>query len=180
MKALEYLRQEHRRIEQMLVALATVATELERSGTAPIYAADLLDFFEQYADVGHHEKEEAFLFPALARNGVGPEGLVEAMTHQHVMGRVHVRDMRRHLERARRGDRDAAAAFVNSARTYVELLRVHIEIEDENLYPLADQVLSAAESLELTRQFAAADGSREARERQARWDLLLSRVHEIA
>jgi hemerythrin-like domain-containing protein len=180
MKALEYLRQEHRRIEQMLAALDAVADTLERSGTAPVFAADLLDFFEQYADVGHHEKEERFLFPALARHGVGPEGMIEAMEHQHEIGRVHVRDMRRHLDRARRGDRDAAAAFVTSARAFVELLRVHIQIEDDDLYPLAGRLFGLEEDRELTRQFAAADGSRDALERQARWDLLLSRVHEIA
>lgn len=180
MKSVDYLKQEHRKIEEMLVALEAAAIQVEASGTAPAFISDLLDFFQRYADVNHHAKEEAFLFPALARHGVSPDGVVGAMTHQHHMGRVHVRDMRHAIERLRLDDAAARLAFATSAHTYVELLRVHIQIEDDDLYPLAEQLLSADEDAALLAEFQEVDGSREAIAQQARWEALVARIHEPA
>lgn len=178
MTAFDYLRTEHRRIEQMLVALEAAAIEIEASGKAPAFAGDLLDFFRMYADVRHHAKEEAFLFPAMARHGVGPDGMVGAMSHQHDMGRVHVRDMRRALDRVLGGDVAARAAFATSAHAYVELLRVHIQIEDDELYPVAERLFSSEEQQALLREFHSVDDTNEERAQYARWETLVARIHE--
>lgn len=180
MTAIEYLGAEHRRIEEVLVALEAVAIEIETLGTAPAIASDLLDCLQQYADVGHHAKEETLLFPALERHGVGPEGLVDAISHQHEIGRIHIRDMRRWLELVRLGEVHARRAFSASAHAYLELLRVHIQIEDENLYPMAAQVLTAEEDKLLLRDLQRADRDVEAVERFARWEALVARIHEPA
>ncbi len=180
MTAVEYLSAEHRRIEELLVALETVAIEIETSGTAPAIAGDLLDCLQQYADVGHHAKEEILLFPALERHGIGPEGIVDAITHQHELGRIHIRDMRRWLELVRLGEIHARGAFAASAHAYLELLRVHIQIEDENLYPIAAHVLTAEENKLLLRELQRADDEVEAVERFARWEALVARIHEPA
>ncbi len=180
MRSVDYLRREHRRIEEMLVALEAAAIQVEASGTTPSFITDLLDFFQQYADVQHHAKEEAFLFPALARHGIGPHGTVEAMTHQHHLGRVHVRDMRKASDRLRLDDPAARLAFVASAHAYVELLRVHIQIEDADLYPIAEEVLTGGEDKALLGEFREVDTSRDAIAQQGRWVALVARIHEPA
>ena len=180
MKSVDYLRAEHRRIEEMLVALEAAAIQVDASGTIPSFITDLLDFFQMFADVGHHAKEEAFLFPMMARHGVGPTGTVDAMTHQHHLGRLHTRDMRTAIDRLRVGDAAARPAFVTSAHAYLELLRVHIAIEDGDLYPVAEELLTSEEDRTLLREFLEVDGSKEARAQQTRWGALVARIHEPA
>jgi hemerythrin-like domain-containing protein len=180
MKAIDRLRQEHRRIEQILTALECAASQIDAGGPVPPFIDDLLGFLQEFADIGHHAKEEAFLFPAMIRRGVGPDGMVNAMAHQHNMGRVHVRDMRKSLDQLRHRDASARAAFAGSAHAYVELLRVHIQIEDDELYPLAERLFSASEDSELVGHFAVVDGSPEAGQIQARWDSLFLRIREPA
>lgn len=180
MRSVDYLKREHRRIEEMLVALEAAAVQVETSGTIPSFIGDVLDFFQRYADVNHHAKEEAFFFPALVSHGVTADGMIGAMTHQHEMGRIHVRDMRHAIERLRLDDSAARDAFATSAHTYVELLRVHIQIEDADLYPLAEQLLTADEDAVLLDHFQTVDGSREGIAQQARWEALAARIHEPA
>ena len=180
MRAVDYLHFEHRRVEEMLVALEAAAIEIETSGNPPAFASDILDFFVQFVDEGHETKEDAFLFPAMARHGVAPEGMIAAMKHQHEVGRIHLRDMRRSLDRVRLGTVSARAAFATSARSYAELMRVHIQIEDDDLYPVADELLTAGENKALLKAFQMADTSPEAVAQHARWHVLVTRIHETA
>jgi len=180
MTAIDYLDAEHRRIEEVLIALEAAAIEIETSGTVPAIATDLLDCLQQYTDAGHHAKEELFLFPALARHGVEADGLLGAIAHQHRMARVHIRDMERWLDRVRSGDLEARASFAASAHAYVELLRVHIQIEDDDLYPLAAHLLTPTEDKTLLRELRRIDRSPEAIIRYARWEALVARIHEPA
>ncbi len=180
MKSFDVLRHEHRVIEQMLDVLDTVAARVE-SGGAPPFVEDLLDFFQLYADARHHAKEEQRLFPTIAPHGFAPDaGIVEALRHQHEMGRVHVRDMREYLARLRAGDGGARAAFATSAQAYTELLRVHIQIEDDDLYPVAALAISPEEDRQLSRQFEELDQSASALQESARWDRLLAQSRELA
>jgi len=144
MKSLESLSTEHRTIEQMLIVLEASAERLEQGGDVPTsLVRDVLDFFHHFADALHHAKEERRLFPVLAGHGLGPEAsVVGALMHQHDAGRAYVREMRAELERLCDGDRLAAAALAASARAYVDLLREHIRMEDENLFPLAEKTIT--------------------------------------
>ncbi len=181
MNALEVLGLEHRRIEQMLGALDLLGARIESGRGVPDFADDLLDFFQLYADARHHAKEEERLFPILAAHGFAPaHGIVDAMRHQHEMGRIHVRDMRVQLRRIRAGDQQAAIAFGSSAHTYAELLRVHIQIEDTDVYPVAAEKMTPEEEAALAATFTALDGSDTAAEEQARWDRLAEQCRAMA
>jgi hemerythrin-like domain-containing protein len=173
MNSLRVLREEHRLIERMLGVLDDVARSVERGADPPRFSEDLLDFFQLFADETHHAKEEHRLFPELAKRGMGPHGVVEAMVHQHDLGRTHIRDMRRALARVRHGDDAARGDFAASAAAYGELLRVHIQIEDDDVYPMAERVLDEDGDRSLTAEFARLDSDLDARAQRARWDGLL-------
>ena len=168
--ALDVLRAEHRLIEQMLSALDAVARGIERGEQVPPFTDDLLDFFQQFADQTHHAKEEERLFPALAADGFGPNPVVDAMMHQHDLARTHVRDLRRALARLRAGDVAARSDFTASAAAYSELLRVHIQIEDEDLYPIAERIVAETGDRSLFDEFERVDASPTAQAQRARWD----------
>jgi hemerythrin-like domain-containing protein len=171
MRFLDILTAEHREFSVMLDVLDAVATRLDGGGDVPTSVlADVLDFFQNFAD-GHHDKEEAVLFPLLARHGMGPDQIVvNALRSQHEAGRVYEAKLRIEVKRLDGGDPRAAAALVADARGYTELIREHIRIEDEYFYRLADRVLTDTEHARVDREFdrPAESGEAEAERQRCR------------
>ena len=161
MRFLDVLMDEHRGFGSMLDVLDAIAGRLERGSEVPMpMLVDVLDFFERFTD-RHHDREEAMLFPLLAKHGIGPDQtVVSALMSQHEAGRVYGMKMRQELKRLQQGDPAAAAALAADARGYTELIREHIRIEDEYFYKLADRVLTEAEHAAIVEQFSGSPGSR--------------------
>ncbi len=156
MIALDMLTAEHRMIERELEVLLEIAGEFERRAPVPLDAVDaVLDFLQQVADGVHHKKEEQELFPLLAdRGGTADPTVLGALLDQHEAGRSHVQQMRDALKRLRSGDRQGATEFAAMAHTYADLIRHHIKIEDEYLYPLAQDVLTPEDDSRLCAAFS--------------------------
>ena len=103
---------------------------------------DAVDFIRNYADHFHHAKEEDVLFVELIKNGM-PEkqSPIEAMHMEHDQGRAHVRAIEEAAQKALDGEAGQATIIAEHAKGYAQLLRGHIEKEDDILYPLAERVL---------------------------------------
>ncbi len=103
---------------------------------------DAIDFIRNYADRFHHAKEEDVLFMELVKNGM-PEkqSPIEAMHMEHDQGREFVRALEEAAEKALAGEPGQIPLIAESAKGYAELLRGHIDKEDNILYPLAERVL---------------------------------------
>lgn len=141
----DVLRHEHEVILRALQLLERLGRRLEAGEAVDRAAlAWLRDFFSTFADRCHHGKEEQHLFPAMERQGVprdgGPLGV---MLYEHEQGRGFIRAMR-----------DADDQVVAQAiSAYVELLRGHIDKENNVLFVLAEQVLSPEEQYGLVHSF---------------------------
>lgn len=142
MKAIELLMQEHRLIERVLIALELAADNLQHGGVVPPrFFLDAADFLTGFADGCHHRKEEGVLFRAMIAGGARMgDGAIALMTLEHEEGRAYTQALR---DAARRMDTDPAAKTLvtRHARHYIELLRGHIEKEDEVLFPMAADVI---------------------------------------
>lgn len=156
MKAIEILMQEHRVIERVLDALERAAGHL--AAGRPVRAGFFLeaaDFIAGFADGTHHRKEEGVLFGAMIDSGAPSQGgAIDMMLDEHEQGRVFTRAMRDAARRLKSGDAEARLLVVSNARGYVALLRDHIAKEDEMLFPLADELLSAERQDTVVRGFA--------------------------
>jgi hemerythrin-like domain-containing protein len=149
-KATDILMQEHRLIERVLNALQAAANHLSRGDAVrPGFFLDAADFIAGYADGCHHHKEEDVLFGTLG----GPEtvGVVDMMLDEHQAARTLTRGMRDAARRLESGDESARIPLMSNARQYVALLRDHIEKEDEMLFPMADELLSAEQQGDVSR-----------------------------
>ncbi len=103
---------------------------------------DAVDFIRNYADRFHHAKEEDVLFVELIKNGMPEQqSPIEAMRIEHDQGRAHVRGMEEATQKAIAGESGQIPVIAQHARGYIELLRGHIQKEDDILYPLAERVL---------------------------------------
>jgi len=147
------LSDEHRVIERVLVVL-------EKLTKRPIaHSLDswkkALDFIRSFADGCHHFKEEKVLFPAMEAHGIPTDGgPVGMMLMEHEEGRSHVRAMFAAISLIEAKNEAAKESLLTSAQAYCRLLREHIQKEDEVLFRMADEVISAEEQKKLLAAFA--------------------------
>jgi hemerythrin-like domain-containing protein len=119
---------------------------------------DAVDFIRNYADRFHHAKEEDVLFVELVENGMPEKSSpIEAMHMEHEQGRAFVRALESAAQRALAGEAGQIPLIAENARGYAQLLRGHIDKEDQILYPLAERVLPEAVRERMLAAYAAAE-----------------------
>lgn len=138
-RAIEDLLHEHEAILFALKILASISRKLE--GPIQVDPADLtafVGFLKEFADKCHHGKEEGLLFPALAAADVQEAGeALAGLLREHEEGRKWIAEMSAAIDPVLN-----PAAFIHAAQGYTELLRSHIEKENNELFPMAERVLS--------------------------------------
>ncbi|MDX1412378.1 MAG: hemerythrin domain-containing protein [Nitrospirales bacterium] len=144
------LRAEHEVILRAVTVLERVGQDLEEGKTVDSnWLVWLVDFFSNFVDGCHHEKEEHGLFPLLEQHGIPREGgPVGMMIQEHEQGR----DLIRALSFMSESERERIPEII---RRYSVLLRGHIKKENEVLFHLAEQVLSDQAQRELAQAFHA-------------------------
>ncbi len=155
MSATADLVSEHRAIERMLAVLEAGAQRLEAGRQVrPDLFREAVDFARNFADRCHHGKEEENLFPRLQERGLPREGgPVAVMLFEHDEGRQHIAAIDDAVTAYERGDPAAARTIAENALAYVELLRQHIWKEENVLFPMADEVLSEQDQVDLVDRF---------------------------
>jgi hemerythrin-like domain-containing protein len=151
-KPTQILTDEHRVIERVLGAV-------EKLAKGPVGALEpwkkALDFIRHFADQCHHFKEEKVLFPAMEARGIPREdGPIGMMLMEHEEGRSYVRAMFAAISLIEAKNEAAKESLLGSAQAYCRLLREHIQKEDEVLFRMADEVISADEQKKLSAAFA--------------------------
>lgn len=142
---------EHRLIEQVLLALATLADELEAGRARPRESvAAFAAFFKEFADKCHHGKEEDRLFVQMNQLGFPREqGPIAVMLAEHDEGREEVGALAE-IGRGQGALTDAEKhSVIHHARNFIPLLLAHIQKEDQVLYPMAMNYVPAPVMAEL-------------------------------
>lgn len=174
-RAIAMLVQEHRLIEKVLASLEAFADAVEGGGEGARQAmAGYAEFFRGFADKCHHGKEEDRLLVRMVDHGLpADEGPRIKVLTEHTAGRACVRELA--ALGAGQGPLSPAekAHLGRVVRDYVALLVQHIQKEDQLLFPMAEQMIPAAELEELADDF-------EAFERQVMGEETHRRLHEMA
>jgi hemerythrin-like domain-containing protein len=156
MQPIDVLTNEHRIIEQVLNCLEKMTDACASNGKFDVAAArQIIDFFENFADRCHQEKEEKCLFPIMEVRGFARNrGPMSRMSYEHDRGQEKLADLAHAVEGAATGDRKAIQEFVHQARSFIYSLREHIMKEDEHLFPMVSQVLTEQDQRSLKTAFA--------------------------
>lgn len=143
MKATENLKQEHEGILLMLNIMEQITLRDELNNG---HLAQIIDFIRTFADKCHHGKEEDFLFPKLIEKGIPKEnGPVAVMLFEHEAGRKYIKSLAEAFEKYKAGDKSAIVSIKENMTGYINLLRSHISKENNVLFNMADNILSAEE-----------------------------------
>lgn len=160
MDALQSLAREHRLILRTLEAFEIYVGYVD--ATIPVDRFDLqrfVAFFQDFAGLNHHDKEEALLFPALLETGLAWDGeplarlrrehdqeqyLMQSLEHSAMQGEAWSEDERQH--------------FLNIAKEFIAFQRNHVRFENTEVYPRAER-LSETTRARLTRDMERLDDS---------------------
>tara|TARA_Y100000310_G_scaffold345227_1_gene462899 strand:+ start:2512 stop:2886 length:375 start_codon:yes stop_codon:yes gene_type:complete len=82
---------------------------------------------------------------------------VEAMLIEHEQGRDFVKGIIKANEEFKKGNKNIVNEIIKNARGYIELLREHIEKEDDILYPLAERMFTKDEKDKQLNEFKKAE-----------------------
>lgn len=153
MKATQQLKEEHSAVLLMLQVLEKLVDRLGNGDqTAAKDLPAIIDFLKGFVDRCHHGKEEEWLFPALEAAGIPRQGgPIGVMLQEHEAGRSFIQDMVKTLDRLEAGE--GQTALREAAYSYIQLLINHIRKENEVLFNMADQRLTAAEQNDLYEKF---------------------------
>ena len=110
----------------------------------------MITFYQNFTDKCHHAKEERYYFPAAeVYDSESIAKQTEARRSEHTLFRGMLEEVDYLL-----GQEPLKAAMVaERLERYAELLRVHIETENQQLFPEGDQVLPASEEKAMLQGF---------------------------
>jgi hemerythrin-like domain-containing protein len=171
-QAIKTLMHEHRIIEQVIASMLSFVDciGLDDRNVVARYA----EFLSRFADTCHHGKEEDRLFVRMTEHGFpSRSGPIAVMLSDHNQGRAHVRALVEIGKGAGPLTDDEIGSVADHAAAYADLLRAHIQKEDNILYPMALQSIPAEEMEQLAEQF-------EAFERDVLGEAEHARLHAIA
>jgi hemerythrin-like domain-containing protein len=157
MECIEILKREHQMVKLVVEA---ARRDLKRAAEAhavePAEAEQLLDFFRYFTNSCHDPKEEDLLFAMLHRRGLPWDGYpLRDLVQEHAEMRVVLDSASDWLKPAESGDPAALEALLHDLTVYLDLVDAHIAKEEDEVFPLALQRLTAGDLEELGDAFTA-------------------------
>jgi hemerythrin-like domain-containing protein len=148
-KATQDLRNEHKAILHVFAIIdKMLSTDTKEYVEIFKFGDELIYFLKTFADKCHHGKEEDYLFKELVAKGIPNEGgPIGVMLREHQQGREYIFLMNKSLE-----SKDLINFKVNAVK-YRDLMRNHIDKENNALFVMADKVLDDAKQNELFEKF---------------------------
>lgn len=147
MKATENLKQEHESIKMMLKIIEQIVISHKNTKTLNKEHFEwVLEFLKGFVDKCHHGKEEEILFPALVEHGMSKNaGPVAVMLYEHQQGRNLVKTLSTAFEEFENEVNQSVDTIISGSESYVDILRNHIEKENDILFMMSDRILSDIE-----------------------------------
>jgi hemerythrin-like domain-containing protein len=151
----EILKHEHKIILMVLDAAKREVQSIRQRGKVHIAELEkMVDFIRNFADRCHHAKEENLLFVKMKEKGMPDEsGPIAVMLKEHTEGRRRIKVIGEAIPKAQEGEPSALQTISENLDAYIQLLRNHIEKEDNVLYPMADKVFTEQDQQWLSGDF---------------------------
>jgi hemerythrin-like domain-containing protein len=158
-RALSIIREEHRSLSAVTLALRSLARDARDRRLEPDYElfTMMLDYIEGFSDRFHHPKEDEHLFAAVRRRSAKADEAIAVLELDHARGEELMRDLRYLLGRCRVGGAAAVEAFAAAVESYVDFHWRHMRLEEDVVMPLAERTLAAADWEPIDAAFGAND-----------------------
>jgi hemerythrin-like domain-containing protein len=151
---LEKLHRDHVNLEHLLDLLSTQLDAFFAGNESDFdLKIEMLDYIEHYAEQYHHPTEDklnklAFDKPEMSEH----QALQERVLREHEALLGIARHFRETLEGVMQGEVQRREEVEMRGREFIALQRQHIDLEEQEIFPLLDKVLNQKEVEKLERQ----------------------------
>jgi hemerythrin-like domain-containing protein len=178
-KTLDVIHDEHCSIAAVLHGMQYLVERLRlrKAPVEPRVFRAMLYYLDTFTERVHHMKEDKYLFGALRGRA---EALIAGLEKDHAGGEDALRRLEQCLLRYEEGGDAELDAFVKEAGRFVDSYWEHMRKEEEEMFPLALELLTAEDWAEIDRAF---EENRDplAAERETRdYERLFTRIVSLA
>jgi len=176
--AADTIRREH---SAVAAVLRSIAPMIEQAGEDPperffdVLRA-MLFYIDEFPERRHHPKESNLLFPRIAIGAPELMPVIQRLERDHVQGEAKVRELQHLLLAWELVGDSRRETFETGARDYVRFYLEHMRIEEAQLLPAAERVLTTADWDELDRAFSADGDPLAGGPRDPNYDRLFTRI----
>lgn len=151
------LREEHAALSAMLRSILLLLAQHRRQHSLPDFAAlrAMLFYVDEFPEQRHHRKESELLFPKLRARSPLARELLDRLDSDHANGHLRIRDLEHALLAFEMLGEPRREAFEHAAERYTEFYLAHMAVEEREILPLAERVLTAQDWSDLDDAFEA-------------------------
>jgi hemerythrin-like domain-containing protein len=155
--ALRIIHDEHAALSAMLRSLLLLLAQHRRDGTLPDFGAlrAMLFYVDEFPEKRHHMKESSLLFPRLRARTSAANAVLDRLDQDHAHGERSILELEHRLLAFEMMGEVRREAFELAAQKYVDFYFAHMSLEEKEVLPLAEQMLTAQDWAELDQAFAA-------------------------
>jgi hemerythrin-like domain-containing protein len=151
------LREEHAALAAMLRSIPLLLSKHRREGTLPDFAAlrAMLFYVDEFPEKRHHRKESELLFPKLRARTPLARDMLDRLEEDHASGERRIRELEHALLGFEVVGEPRRAGFERAAQRYADFYLSHMALEEKEILPLAERMLTSQDWAELDEAFAA-------------------------
>ena len=172
------IREEHMALSAMLRSILLLLEQHRRQATPPDFAAlrAMLFYVDEFPEQRHHRKESELLFPKLRARTPLARDMLDKLDADHARGEHMIRELEHALLGFEMLGDSRRRAFEQAAQRYVDFYLTHMAMEEHDILPLAERVLTEQDWLDLDAAFEANRDPLTGREPEADYRALFTRI----
>ena len=176
--AIRIIREEHAALSAMLTSLVLLIEQEQRHRQPPDFAAlrAMLFYLDEFPEKRHHRKESELLFPMLLGRSALAHELLDRLDDEHACGERNIRELEHALLSFEMLGETRRAAFEEAAQRFADFYLAHMAAEEQVVLPLAEQVLTDTDWIELDAAFSASRDPLAGCPPEADYEALFSRI----
>jgi len=147
MQAIRIIRDEHRAIAAILHGMLFLVRKIRDRGATPdfnLFGA-MIYYIDAFPERFHHPKEDRYLFHVLRIRHPDSVSLLDRLEEEHRTGAYKIRALEQALARYQHGCASEFPDFAKAVEDYAAFHWNHMRAEEDEVLPLAEKHLSAAD-----------------------------------
>src|SRR5690606_5241747 len=111
-------------------------------------------YLDVFSERQHHPREDEYLFPAIRARTDKADAVIDRLEAEHVAGERAMRDLEQALVRYEAGGEAEFETFAGAVERYVGHYLAHMRAEEQELMPIAREVLDREDWSRIEAAFA--------------------------
>jgi hemerythrin-like domain-containing protein len=155
--ALNIIRAEHAALSAMLRSVLLLLAQHRAGSSLPDFTSlrAMLFYLDEFPEKRHHRLESELLFAKLRARTPLSRDLLDHLDGDHAAGERNIRELEHALLAFEMLGEPRREAFERAATRYVDFYLSHMSLEEREILPLAEKVLTADDWAELDAAFLA-------------------------